>query len=122
MGDIPAISFIGQAKGALVMALLGFVPALVIGVILRMFGLLRVRNEVEIMGLDVAEIPSQGYPEFARWEEAADDGMGGGPRHSARHDARHDGRPDAPVMRDRVDNRPPSRDPDRMPPPPRRTS
>ena len=121
VGDIPEISFIGQAKGALTMALLGFVPALVVGVILRMFGLLRVRNEVEIMGLDVAEIPSQGYPEFARWEDTADDVMGGGGGGS-RPSGRPDGRPDAPVMRERVDHRPPSRNPDRMPPPPRRTS
>ena len=86
-----------------------------------MFGLLRVRNEVEIMGLDVAEIPSQGYPEFARWEDTADDVMGGGGGGS-RPSGRPDGRPDAPVMRERVDHRPPSRNPDRMPPPPRRTS
>lgn len=68
---IPAISFMGQLKGAITMALLGFVPALVCGVILRIFGVLRVRNEVEVLGLDVAEIPSQGYPEFAVWEEAS---------------------------------------------------
>ena len=67
---IPAISFMGQLKGAATLALLGFVPALICGLLLRILGILRVRNEVELLGLDVAEIPSQGYPEFAVWEEA----------------------------------------------------
>ena len=67
---IPAISFMGQLKGAGTLALLGFVPALICGLLLRILGVLRVRNEVELLGLDVAEIPSQGYPEFAVWEEA----------------------------------------------------
>lgn len=79
VGDIPAISFMGQLKGAVVMALLGFVPALILGYILRMFGLLRVRNEVEILGLDPAEIPSQAYPEFAVWEEATTEPSRGDP-------------------------------------------
>ena len=30
-------------------------------------------NDVELIGLDEAEIPSQSYPEFARWEEVSDD-------------------------------------------------
>ena len=100
VGDIPAISLAGQAKGALVMALLGFVPALIIGYLLRIFGLLRVRNEVELLGLDPAEIPSQAYPEFAIWEEAP-----------AGIEGRPGGRPD-------YDREPPP--PRREPPPPRR--
>lgn len=76
VGDIPAISFIGQLKGAVVMMLLGFVPALVLGYLLRMFGLLRVRNEVELLGLDPAEIPSIGYPEFAVWAEEVEPARG----------------------------------------------
>jgi len=68
---IPAISFVGQLKGAVTLALLGFIPALICGVILRILGILRIRNEVEVLGIDVAEIPSQGYPEFAVWEEAS---------------------------------------------------
>ncbi len=111
---IPAISIIGQAKGALTMALLGFIPALIIGSILRMFGLLRVRNEVELMGMDEAEIPSQSYPEFARWEEAAA-GDRDRPRRPA-PEARP--APDAPVLRERADRV----DPNRIPPVPRRPS
>ena len=112
---IPAISLAGQAKGALVCIVLGFVPALVIGFLLRIFGLLRVRNEVELLGLDEAEIPSQSYPEFARWEEAT---AGDRPR-----------RPhpdDAPMRRERPPRNDMDRnDPDRVPPvprPPRRPS
>jgi len=114
VGDIPAISFMGQFKGAIVMILLGFIPALVIGYLLRIFGLLRVRNEVELMGLDEAEIPSQSYPEFARWEEAT----------AGDHDRPRRPRPDAPVLRDRAPRSEMDRnDPDRVPPlPPRRQS
>lgn len=124
VGDIPAISFMGQLKGAGVMALLGFAPALVIGILLRIFGLLRVRNEVELMGLDEAEIPSQSYPEFARWEEST----AGGDDRPARSS-----RGEAPVLRDRVERDRMDRqgnrheldrsDPGRLPPvPPRRPS
>jgi len=127
VGDIPAISFMGQLKGAGVCVLLGFVPALVIGILLRIFGLLRVRNEVELMGLDEAEIPSQSYPEFARWEEAT----------ASDYDRPRRPRSDAPMPRERPPQRnsddpmprerPPQRndmdrnDPDRVPPgaPPR---
>lgn len=104
----PDISFLGQLKGAAVCIGLGFIPALLIGSILRVFGLLRVRNEVELMGLDAAEIPSQSYPEFARWEEGSAVEYDRGPR----------GRSDAPVLRERMDRdrRPPQRpDTDRMP-------
>jgi len=61
----------GQLKGAGVCILLGFVPALILGSILRMCGLLRVRSEVELLGMDAAEIPSQSYPEFSRRIEVA---------------------------------------------------
>lgn len=64
----PAISFLGQLKGAGVMALLGFVPGFVLALLLRIFGLLRIRNEIELLGMDPAEIPSQSYPEFAYGE------------------------------------------------------
>jgi len=72
VGDIPAISLLGQAKGALTLAALGFFPALIVGTLLRITGLLRVRPEVELLGLDEAEIPSHSYPEFAGWSD--DDG------------------------------------------------
>ena len=123
VGDIPAISVMGQLKGAGVCILLGFVPALVVGYLLRIFGLLRVRNEVELMGLDEAEIPSQSYPEFARWEEAT-----AGDDHRPRR-PRYDDAPmhDEPVRRERPPqyNEMDRGDPDRLPPvprPPRRPS
>ena len=121
VGDIPAVSFMGQLKGAGVCILLGFVPALIIGYLLRIFGLLRVRNEVELLGLDEAEIPSQSYPEFARWEEATAGDYDNRPRRP-RHDA-------PPMPRERSQQPPMERgdmhrgDPERVPPvPPRRPS
>lgn len=125
---IPAISFMGQLKGAGVMILLGFVPALVIGILLRVFGLLRVRNEVELMGLDEAEIPSQSYPEFARWEEASAGDRYDRPRRPSVDEFRSDSRGvpprrDAPVLRDRVERQELDRnDPGRIPPVPRKPS
>jgi ammonia channel protein AmtB len=71
VGDIPPISFMGQLKGAGVCVLLGFVPAIVLGTILRMCGLLRVSADVELLGMDAAEIPSHSYPEFSRRSEVA---------------------------------------------------
>jgi len=113
---LPAISLAGQAKGALVCIALGFFPALIIGSLLRVFGLLRVRNEVELMGLDEAEIPSQSYPEFARWEEATGgyDRGDRGPRRGPPPPRRDD----APVLRDRAERM--DVDIDRAPPAPRR--
>lgn len=125
---IPAISFMGQLKGAVTMALLGFIPALVCGYILRILGILRVRNEVEVLGLDVAEIPSQGYPEFAVWEEASaaiEDAPRRPsprdlpPRDSVRREPGRDMPPrDVQARRPMDDRRPP--DVDRRPPPPPR--
>jgi ammonia channel protein AmtB len=122
---VPAISFMGQLKGAVTMALLGFVPALVCGYILRIFGVLRVRNEVEVLGLDVAEIPSQGYPEFAIWEEASA-AIEDAPRRPDPRDLPPRRGPgdlpprDAQARRPMDDGRPPPSDIERRPPPPPR--
>lgn len=61
--DAPAISFMGQLKSAVVMVLLGFVPGYVVSLILKKAGLLRVAPEVEVLGLDMAELPALPYPE-----------------------------------------------------------
>lgn len=61
--DGPAISLGGQLMGALVMAVLGFVPGYAVSYALKAMGLLRVPREAEEAGLDLTEIPSQAYPE-----------------------------------------------------------
>lgn len=63
--DGPAISFGGQLLGALVMAVLGFVPGYVVSYVLKVMGLLRVPPAAEEAGLDITEIPSKAYPESA---------------------------------------------------------
>jgi len=63
MDGAPAVSLSGQLIGALVMALLGFIPGYVISYALKAIGLLRVPADVEEAGLDIAEIPSTAYPE-----------------------------------------------------------
>lgn len=130
---IPAISFMGQLKGAGVMILLGFIPGLVTALILRIFGILRVRNEVELIGLDVAEIPSIAYPEFGGEGEMVPEHEPAASRRPP--PPRRDDRRPPPPRRDdrrpppRGDRRPPPRPrsaddrpqgaPDRRPPPPR---
>ncbi|MBN2606791.1 ammonium transporter [Hydrogenovibrio sp. JE_KL2] len=59
----PAISFMGQLKSAIVMALLGFVPGFVLSYILAKAGVLRVPPKAEMAGLDAVEVPMKAYPE-----------------------------------------------------------
>ena len=59
----PTISLIGQIVGAAVFFLLGFMPGYVVSLILKKLGLLRVGEEAEIAGLDVAKVPVAAYPE-----------------------------------------------------------
>ena len=63
VGDFPPISFFGQVGGAVVMALLGFVPGYVLSLILAKAGILRVPPKAEIAGLDLVEVPLEAYPE-----------------------------------------------------------
>ena len=60
----PSITLYGQIVGALVMAVLGFVPGYVISLLLKQLGLLRVPAESEVLGLDKVKVPAQAYPEF----------------------------------------------------------
>ena len=60
---VATISLMGQAVGAVVMFLLGFVPGYVVSLILRMMGILRVGEAAEMAGLDPTKVPSSAYPE-----------------------------------------------------------
>jgi len=64
-GDVgvPTITLYGQAVGALMMFLLGFVPGYVISLVFRIFGLLRVDDASQIAGLDPVKVPLVAYPE-----------------------------------------------------------
>jgi ammonia channel protein AmtB len=61
--DVIEISFIGQLVGAIVMALLGFVPGYVVSLLLKVTGQLRVPADAEIIGLDKVKVPASAYPE-----------------------------------------------------------
>jgi len=65
---IPPTSFMGQLVGCIVMILLGFVPGYVFSLILKMLGILRVSDEVQIAGLDHTEVGADGYPEFGTYQ------------------------------------------------------
>lgn len=60
----PTITLYGQVIGALVMAVLGFVPGYVVSLILKKLGMLRVPKEAELIGLDKVKVPIEAYPEF----------------------------------------------------------
>lgn len=60
----PQITLYGQVLGALVMAVLGFVPGYAVSWVLKAMGLLRAPREAEIMGLDKAKVPAVAYPEL----------------------------------------------------------
>jgi ammonium transporter, Amt family len=60
----PTITLYGQVVGAMVMALLGFIPGYVVSFILKKMGLLRAPREAELMGLDKAKVPAVAYPEL----------------------------------------------------------
>jgi len=62
-GDYPDTNFLAQLIGAVVMAVTGFAPGYGASLALKHFGLLRVPESVEIMGLDLAEVPVSAYPE-----------------------------------------------------------
>ena len=60
----PVITLYGQVVGALVMAVLGFVPGYLVSLLLKKMGLLRAPREAELMGLDKAKVPAIAYPEL----------------------------------------------------------
>ncbi len=62
-GDYPDTNFLGQLIGAITMLLLGFIPGFGASYILKMFGLLRIPEHVELSGMDIVKIPAIAYPE-----------------------------------------------------------
>ncbi|MEO1207501.1 MAG: ammonium transporter [Pseudomonadota bacterium] len=63
VGGAPPTSFMGQFVGLIVMILVGFIPGYVGSLILKSLGMLRVPDDAQELGLDLAEIPSKAYPE-----------------------------------------------------------
>ncbi len=63
--DIPTITFMGQFKGMLVMAALGFIPGYVASLLFKVTGLLRASDAVQLAGMDV-EVVGDAYPEEIR--------------------------------------------------------
>lgn len=68
----PPITFMGQLVGLVVCLGLGFVPGFVVSYFLKTIRLLRVPDEAQMVGLDLAEVPLKAYPEG----EAASSGVG----------------------------------------------
>jgi ammonia channel protein AmtB len=62
-GEVPTISLVGQIVGAIVFALLGFVPGYITAGILKAMGMLRVPAAAEEAGLDPVKVASAAYPE-----------------------------------------------------------
>jgi ammonia channel protein AmtB len=63
VGEAPPVSFMGQLVGALVCFALGFVPGFIVSYCLKVVRLLRVPDEAQMIGLDLAEVPLKAYPE-----------------------------------------------------------
>ncbi|MCI3921004.1 hypothetical protein MO973_12240 [Paenibacillus sp. TRM 82003] len=59
----PSISLGGQLIGALVMAALGFIPGYGVSWLLKKANALRIPPEIEMLGLDIVEMPASAYPE-----------------------------------------------------------
>jgi ammonia channel protein AmtB len=59
----PPITLYGQLVGAVVMAALGFIPGYLVSALLNGLGILRVPDEVQLVGLDKTKVPVQAYPE-----------------------------------------------------------
>lgn len=62
----PAISFSGQLAGGLFLMIVSFIPGYILSYVLKQAGLLRVPKNVEVAGLDQAEVPAVAYPENLR--------------------------------------------------------
>lgn len=62
-GDAPPVTMAGQLVGLVVCFALGFVPGYIVAYILKTVRLLRVPDEVQVVGLDLAEVPLKAYPE-----------------------------------------------------------
>lgn len=63
VGELPPVSLTGQLVGLIVMGALGFIPGYAMSAVMKAAGYLRVPRDVEIMGLDLVEVPIEAYPE-----------------------------------------------------------
>jgi Amt family ammonium transporter len=66
INDMPPVSLMGQLVGAGVFLVLGFGSGFILSLVLKMFGLLRVPPNSEILGLDKTKVPLAAYPEGLR--------------------------------------------------------
>ncbi|MBF4162413.1 ammonium transporter [Nocardioides sp. CBS4Y-1] len=62
-GTPPEVNPLGQIGGAIVIAVLGFVPGYLLSLGLKKMNMLRIPAEVELAGLDLSEVPATPYPE-----------------------------------------------------------
>ncbi|EAU42081.1 ammonium transporter family protein [Fulvimarina pelagi HTCC2506] len=63
MGEMPPVTLYGQIISLVVLGVLGFAPGYLISLAMKSAGYLRVPHEVEVMGLDLVEVPIEAYPE-----------------------------------------------------------
>ncbi len=63
MEGLPDITLGGQLLSMVVFAALGFIPGLAISWGLKKAGMLRIPEHVELIGLDISEVPADAYPE-----------------------------------------------------------
>ncbi|WP_217708451.1 ammonium transporter [Metabacillus schmidteae] len=59
----PEISFLGQLICAVIIIALGIIPGYVISLVMKKMNVLRIPEQAEIIGIDLAEIPGSAYPE-----------------------------------------------------------
>ncbi|MBU2937300.1 MULTISPECIES: ammonium transporter [Pacificibacter] len=57
-------SFVTQATGIIIIGAFVFITSIVVWLILKAFGGIRVSEEAEVLGLDKAELGMEAYPEF----------------------------------------------------------
>jgi len=57
-------SFVTQATGIIIIGAFVFITSMVVWLILKAFGGIRVSEEAEVLGLDKAELGMEAYPEF----------------------------------------------------------
>ncbi|MBU2866162.1 ammonium transporter [Pacificibacter marinus] len=57
-------SFVTQAMGIIIIGAFVFITSLVVWLVLKAFGGIRVSEEAEVLGLDKAELGMEAYPEF----------------------------------------------------------
>jgi Amt family ammonium transporter len=62
-GDAPPVTMAGQIVGLVVCFAVGFIPGYVVSYVLKVVRLLRVPDEAQAVGLDLAKVPLQAYPE-----------------------------------------------------------